>query len=567
MIDMKTKKVGGPEGRGPDTKRARPSPGNGRVELIRKELERAFDNGLTLPAMTECEPHGEEEKRLTSHLGKKIEPHLKNVAIDQPVTIVVGGIDKSRQNPLNKLGGAEGLGNASMGAHWDITRRAIGAVASINDGESICMHLARVAPRSDEGVLVIGGENLTVETGIQFREAWNMARGRTDLSKYTYSVELPAGPIKEMFNLDLEAFSTVLKHEKKMVVSSKYAISRPIQVTPDTKKGFILDEIKMLENQEVAKFYGRLPKSFKGNGGLAEVHSPFRTNLQAKNVEKTTSGTFVEIKLRIPESDADSLLEVTEDTRKGYAEVFSKHVGMRAFNTFVGKPRANRVLTPITQALGDLGKELDIAVLPVTGGYLQYWLDLPAVNGTAELVRKAIEKRIHSNVKDIGHIRLPFEPVVSMMDATDVGLSEVRERFILKAIGKGLYPPMILEHTDFLINFVENIKNSVQMPIYEQLATGGNGSPLRDLDNIAMVKEICSKRRTIRDTEDLVWVLRKDEGLPDKIKAKKEELENWLFDFAWEKVEKMRLLLFRKVREAMEKREKQERRELLRVVR
>lgn len=565
-MDMTTKKL-----RGPDSNRAatawnrQPQVSEKRLEQIRDELKKAFDNGLKPQKLIECEPQGKEERRLSGILGREIEPRLRDLALDRPVSVSVGGIDKSRQNPLNKLGGVDGLGNAAIKAYWDMTLEAIAAVAKVNEGEEIGMHLARVAPRSDEGVLLIGGENLTEDIKVQFHEAWKMARARKDLSQYTYTIELPGEAGMEKFHSNLDAFSEVLQH-KDMVVACSHAISRPITVTADTEKGFILDEVRKLENEEVAAFYENLPKSFKGNGGMPEVHSPFRSNLLGSGFERMSGGTFVEIKLRIPDEDAGALLWFTDDTRKGYAEIFSHLVGMRALNTFIGKPRTNCVLTPITQALGEMKKEHDIAVLPVTGAYMQYWLDLPARNGTAELVKKAIERRIHSKMKDMGYIDLPFEPVVSMMDATDVNLSDVRARFILKSLGKDLYPSSILEDADFMVNFVENIEEPYQRKIYEQLALGTNGGkPLQDLDNIDMMREVCAARRTIRDTEDIVWTLRKDESLPGRIKAKRKVLERWLFEFSWEKVSRMRLLLARKIKAEMQQKEKQAR-ELLRVV-
>jgi len=42
-------------------------------------------------------------------------------------------------------------------------------------------------------------------------------------------------------------------------------------------------------------------------------------------------------------------------------------------------------------------------------------------------------------------------------------------------------------------------------------------------------------RRTIRDTEDFVWILRRDDGLPQDIQSRRGDLEKWLFEFSAEK--------------------------------
>ncbi len=80
-------------------------------------------------------------------------------------------------------------------------------------------------------------------------------------------------------------------------------------------------------------------------------------------------------------------------------------------------------------------------------------------------------------------------------------------------------------------------------------------SPLRlsELDMIQSVKWICSMRRTIRDTEDLIWTLRNDDSLPADIKSKRGELEKQFWDFAWERQPKMFRLLTDFIQRAMAK--------------
>lgn len=548
--------------------------------LARRKVRDEFRKGIESTELMRCEPQGEQSKRLNSHLGN-LEPRLRDLAIPEPDTnAIVGETDKGRQNAMNKLAGMAG-GDQIIQAYWDKLGLAVSAVSRANGCERIGVHLIRVAPRSDEGVLLIAGRRLGEHTKLEFEEALKLADRQIDLSRYTYTLDIPTKEGVRRFSLDLEAFSRVLKYGKDMVTSCNYVLSDPITIHPDGRAGFIQEEIKRIENGEV-RFYGHLPVSFQGIGSLAEVRSPFTTNLSDSGIVSLSSGAFVEIKLRMRGSDAEGLLPFTEDgwglplgmegsigTRKGFAEIFSGEIGMRGLNTFIGKARANRVLSAITHAMADLaGTGLD-SVIPITGGYLSYWVDMSASHQTAETIKETIAGRIRSAERNGIDLDLSFEPAVRIMDASGMDISDVRARFILGSLGKGLYPAGVLERTDFLINFIENVRPAVQMDIYQAMAEEGSPA-LHDLDNINLIKRVCSKRaggrRTIRDTEDLVWVLRNDDKLPAEIKSRKGDLERWLFDFSWEKAARMFLLLTERVQAESERIRKRERRPLLKAV-
>jgi hypothetical protein len=557
-------------------------------------IKQAWDKGVDPPKLRECSPlnNGEGSKK-----GQTLEEYVDDAGayFKQQATLIeayekflasVGQIDKSRQNPANHLGGKEYGGEASIKAYWKTGAYTIALLASINGSERVDTYYARVSPTSDEGVSVVGGMKLTKDTEFQFKKCWQFAREvLLDMSEYEYEIPVknPYTGETETFNLDLKAFSRVLRHPESAVACS-YMISEPIEVDPNAPVGFLMDELRKLENAEI-KFYEILPEQLKGNGGIPEVQTPFSTNLFRSGVERKDRGCFVEIKLDISDFSME-LLPLTEDpeskewrgTRKGFAEIYSGTGGMRFLNTFLGKARANRILTPIAQAMGDLNVKGN--VVPVSGGYLQYWVDydhIPELDfrvkaaiaesgkGDAiteaerkaiihdivrETVENAVNRRIHSKGRpeeDKTHIDLDIEPVVSVTGC-DIDVADVRARFILDSLGKDNEAVSTLQRADFLLNFFENVNKHIQTEIYEELGENGDEAITQeDLRNIQLVRWVCSRRRTVRDVEDLVWTLREDTELPEQIRSVKDSLEKWVFEFAKERYEKMFYLLAKKI--------------------
>jgi hypothetical protein len=77
-----------------------------------------------------------------------------------------------------------------------------------------------------------------------------------------------------------------------------------------------------------------------------------------------------------------------------------------------------------------------------------------------------------------------------------------------------------------------------------------------------MIRYVCSRRKFIRDTEDLIWTLREDyfdESDPQrgklhaKINTNRDQLEDWVFKFGWERFDKLRLLLTERIEKEMKR--------------
>ncbi|MEW6035343.1 MAG: hypothetical protein AB1529_01905 [Candidatus Micrarchaeota archaeon] len=543
--------------RGPGSTGSHDDERSAMVRRIDAALRKAADKGIEPPSLMVCDPQGEKEKRLHNYL-ESVEPGLCTMAATETgyeFSVVL--LDKSRQNPINKLGGQDEAGEQSMKAYWKTSERAASLVAGIYDNPIMRLELIRVSPTSDEGILVIGGMDLEGKIKAQFGaeaslelvfdRAWKMARKELAPETYTYSINVPLEG--RSYDLDLRSFSRMLRHPE-MIVACSFSVSSPAKVPLD-RRGFIMERIRDAGNAEIP-FFNDLPGEFRriSDHGLPEVVSPFDTSLQKMVKEdpalrKMDRGVFVDTKLRMRPDVARGLLTFTSDrgdfegTRKGYAGIFSGDAGMTLFNTYAGKPRTNGVLTPIAQAMGEIDGQV-ATVIPLNGGYLQFWADLPANDETATLIRRAIARRIHAKGAngDPGYADLDFEPVVMVLDAEGMDIAEARNRFILGWMGKSLYPPKVLDMTDFMLNFFENVHPSVQLQIYDALAMSENGGRpvhMHDFDRMQMVRRVCASRRTIRDTEDFVYTLRNDEELPADIKANKGTLEQWLFDFAHER--------------------------------
>jgi len=502
------------------------------------------------PGLVVCDPQGLEDRTtLQNHL-LRIEPRLIEMSeTSAGLEIVIVSVDKSRQSAINKLGGEDAAGDQAMMVYWDIVGTATAMVGKVND--ALALPILRVSSVSDEGISILAGHGLPQDMKLRFSRAVEFVKSQVDLRQYSYTLNLPNGD----YDLDLEAFSRVLRNPE-MVLSCKALVSGPTELTADEGTGFIMNRVRQLENAE-NRFFDKLPAAFRvKDRGLGEVSTPFDTSLQKKGISKLNSGVFVEIKLRARDEDAMSLLRFTRDgegwlgTRKGYMEIFTRRFGMRGFNTYVGKARTNSILSPIAWAMKDVeGINRSTAVMPVNGGHLNYWVGMPEGGFTRELIKKTIERRLECGEEHMApfYIDLDFEPSLNIIPAKGVDIEEVRARLILQTLERERCGHTLLDKTDFLLNFIENIRPDVQERIFDNM---NNGSTMTytDRKNIHDLKWMCSQRRTIRDTEDAVAVLRKDNELPDEVKSKRKDLENWLFEFAEEKVGTITRLLAEEIR-------------------
>ncbi|HSB46532.1 MAG TPA: hypothetical protein VLD37_00850 [Candidatus Bilamarchaeum sp.] len=539
---------------------------------IREDVEAVRGQRIRAPPLVTCDPHSpDEEGRLETRL-RHIGVDFIDLAVAQEVEgksfgYVVGLTDKSQQNPINKIAGnaaeKDGVsgGDASMNAYFDTIGNSTWNIAAINGNQDRGNYRTRLGNRSDEGTIVIGGMTRGESVDDQFRMSWDVEKEHLDLSTYKYTV-LAGG---RKFELDLLALSKVLAHEG-MIVACDCKMSAIKKVNSDGSPGFILEDIRRMENSEV-EFYGELPPFYKGNGGLPEVKTPFKNSLVSRGQEKTTEGCFIDIKFEIPSGHAGAYLEYTKDvrnaandlvrrgTRKCFDELFRREGGMRMLNTYGGKSRSNLMLSVAANAMGDVMTQHGIEVVPIATSHLQYWVGKPISMGLRESIQDALERRFSSEVAgDPTFVMSYLRPGFRMLDARGMKIADVRASFILESLGMGNWPVELLDRADFLVNFLEHVDPLIKKEIYDSLARHENGGrPVRmsDLRMMDLVAEICQHRRTIRDAADLISTLRQDGELPPQISDKRGEIEKWYFDFAWERFDKIFALLTKKIDEIM----------------
>ena len=499
-------------------------------------------------------------------------------AANQNVYMIVGITDKGRQNPINYLGGKEEAGNAALSAYWDMLRIALALTRKTfeekygGEVEVYDAPMMRVSERSDEGnvvFLVAAKDNdkartVAYEIQAEFATRLNqvkeymvgthrpaMEEGRFPrLDDYQFVVphDMGNGLIKigtKPYS-DLEKFSKLLEYQE-MVVSLTYRLGRPVRVTGNEKPDFVLDLIRRIEEEEV-EFRDLLPSGLKVRGGRANIDSPFSESLVALGVEEPIqNGFYVEVKLS---PSADDNMEAatfirdgwggerTLGTRKGYAEIIgfnrSESVpewGMRGLNTFIGKSGANGALSAVAQAIWKIKEECaadgcDLSIVPVDG-HLRYHIEgnIDKLEFVDRVIRK-IEETLRNQIGGT------FSAIIRTLESAETAVGDVARKFELSAMGKTEYGVGILQKTNFLVNFIEVVrKNRVDLQGEVVSSVVGGDEQITCLEKICQMRAIFSQHRTIRDTADLVAILRNSPMIV-LTREERDELENWFFEFA-----------------------------------
>ena len=175
-------------------------------------------------------------------------------------------------------------------------------------------------------------------------------------------------------------------------------------------------------------------------------------------------------------------------------------------------------------------------------------------------IRDAVREAIPS--EGGAHFHFLDRASVMMISADRTTEKELDANFDLMALERPNDDVQVIYLSNFLINFIENIasiRKPIKDEIYEALGkpeNGGKGVTSTDLEFLNTIQKVFLERRTIRDILDLVWTLRLDEELPEKIKESKQRImdtEKWIFDFAYERAQRVFYLLHEKIEREREK--------------
>ena len=489
-----------------------------------------------------CDPR---DRKNTLHVRmRELEDHLADITSRNPdIRFLVDYRDKRAQGAENSVFG-RAVGDKAIAGYLDTTKNMLAWLRWIGMANNTRAHGFRVSPRSDEIFSIIWGIDLGTNHRRQFVEAWEMARSQLDLRAYRTRV---SGGYNGGWEIEvgLDQVSGVLWHPK-IVIASTSLTSKPIKVLPSTT-GFLLREIQELDAQEVRPLLPRLPDAFKLPGhGMAEVETPFTTNLEMMGVQRQTSGIFVEIRLKIDADTKGRLGACVEQTRKGLTEQNAGLIGLRGINTFAGKAHANSILTAIAKAMESIGIAYDATVIPVNDGHTRYWINFEGSKAQINAVRRHLEKMLNEY---IGQHSRYFEPIIYVSDARTVDVMDTRGRLILTALGRPDLPVGIVDKVDFLVNSIDILFPPVREEIYRRMESEGRLSAI-DRKYLTTLARLCEIRRTVRDLEDAIWTLRYDTTLPPELRRDKKEVEKWLYEFAQENYERMRYHLFKLVEES-----------------
>jgi hypothetical protein len=229
----------------------------------------------------------------------------------------------------------------------------------------------------------------------------------------------------------------------------------------------------------------------------------------------------LEVKFRhMSEEDRLAPLRYLSTTSKGIAEILSGRFGLRYINTYMGKQMADLVLSAVGMAMKDI--ESITRKVRKTESNLIYVVSDAEPGEAAAMTATAIRKRLESSGLSANGV-LPIEPYVNAVDATGVfPMNELRAVMALESMGMRTQHPETLTYTDLLVSAVKIMRPDV---LEEAMRLDDKADADAGIRVLSMIREELAKEPSIRDTEDLVFVLRKREGK----EASQKELDIWRF--------------------------------------
>lgn len=476
---------------------------------------------------------------------------------------VIVETDKKRLTSINKIGGRKQAGDRALDVYVetigkatkvavelferDENRRPLELKNTIQKGEAY-----RIGDTSDEGVVVLlaSGKDeaelkkalglackrfaaatdtiskilleLPLSEGGEFADAHEAAGTDTEngplrLSEFGFDIETGLGKSET----NLKRFSEIFRHPE-VVPAITHSIGIPFLVGDDPKQ--LEAEIARVEADEIW-FRNLHPQHLRVRRGEATLKSPFAQRLiDIKNKEdQMESGQYIQIKFRLESVDAKEVGKYIypvndgavrrKGTRKGHAEVLGYNegesdFGMRAINTFFGKDFANRVMSIVASEMEKLGgtERLGVTIMPVDN-HLRYYVDCEKEGKVVcEIVEEAIAKAMAE--KEPG---LKLKPVARSVRSKGIKIDEVGDVFELAAMNKEGETPQTIVATDYMVALLEEARLEVIHRALEEWEVAEYKHITHAI--IDTLREIFDRRRTIRNTGDLVAILRNDKEL------------------------------------------------------
>lgn len=432
----------------------------------------------------------------------------------------VAMFDCARVNMKNALLTRVG-GDACIAAFMDVQAAAAKATFGPTKITGNDLFNVRVSSFSDETATHAAGYEIGPYTVNGYEKNLAVAKERifNEREKYTFEVGIGENGESRRLKLDLRAASLVFRHEE-MVVA--YNTREPLveEIKPDNPSDLIKNAISGMESKKA--WLKVLPQELRFNKSIVDILDPLEAVSPDEMQER---GVVIQLRYGLGERYLKPLLSILRDgwdgngakgLRKCHTAVISDNYAFTGLNGVWGNPFANALTTAGIRGIKEFSQGTGVRVGAVPGSHYHYWLDVDSV----DIFRKEYAKKLKEHIiqtiqakrseaeKSEHLISTVFFPKFIALESNGRTPEELRPLFALESLGMGNLPPDALERADFVINFIENIKNGADgIPIQEKLFEQV-GVSREEKEAIDSIRRYCTAYRTIRDAQDLTWVLR-----------------------------------------------------------
>jgi len=438
-------------------------------------------------------------------------------------------VDKSGQGHINKVLG-RAVGDATVKLYFDTVETASNnAIDAFPEGK---IDLIRMGTSSDEGRIVISGENL--ENYRHFFEDEFTAVRRANMQEVgpltDYDVNLRIKGNGHL-NLTLADYATVkiLRYDE-ILIAFKPRYSPVFTVTPDTSSGFIrrlaieadLDRDNLSSDGKRSESLKVLRRRFGINGGNTDTNIQFAPNILNIGENERVSGLAVEISFAPSTEAFEDLfsfhaLRLLKSERKGYYEFMTNRMRFRGLN-ILGYDVTDSLVNVVERVLKSIAGKTGVALVRL--GDLRYMM-----NGLTPRDLQELEDVVGVQVLTRG---FQFKPEILHTPVEDLTLDEIDAKLTWHALAENLtldeMDAEITWHTFDLYDatlsdlcradrvivgtnymFEPEVVDEILGIDRERMASEGDG-------NILVVLTLIESERSLRNTKDLVVFLRQQEN-------------------------------------------------------
>ena len=420
-------------------------------------------------------------------------------------------VDKSGQGHINKVLGRD-VGDATVKLYFDTVEKAANnAIDAFTEGK---IDLIRMGTSSDEGRIVISGENL--EDYRHFFEDEFTAVRRANMQEFgpltDYDVNLKIKGNGHL-NLTLADYATVkiLRYDE-ILIAFKPRYSSVFTVTPDTPSGVIkrlaieadLDRDNLSSDGKRSESLKVLRRRFGINGGNTDTNVQFASNIPNIGENERVSGLAVEISFAPSTEAFEDLfsfhaLRLLKSERKGYYEFMTNRMRFRGLN-ILGYDVTDSLVNVVERVLKSIAGKTGVALVRL--GDLRYMM-----NGLTLIDLEELEDVIGVQVLTRG---FQFKPRILHTTVENLTLDEIDAELTWHALE--LYDTTLSDlcRSDRVIvgtnyMFEPDMMDGILGIDRERMASENDG-------DILTVLRLIESERSLRNTKDLVVFLRQQEN-------------------------------------------------------